>query len=272
MRAGRVLAGGHDGEVHLVVPFGDDPPAEFGRHRRFGAPDQFDLTTLQLTGDLVDRRSGGCQGIDLGLILRHPQRADDVDRPDVVRPGDVREQLDEEPRPHLIPDGDPPGSRRQLADERRRVFGLAPREQVEHARLLDDAGCFEPRDDHRGVAVAGHDQHRQAFERHRRVAGQVGQVMSDREQQRVDVLLGHRRPDTGQAVEIDGRVDGGCAHRPSLPARSPTPPQSPTPATPTARRIPAVTSGRRPRNPRLRQGIGDPVRRFLVTNVDCRRE
>ena len=49
--AGRVLAGGNDGEVHLVVAFVDDPATQVGRHLRFGPPDQFDLAALQLAGD-----------------------------------------------------------------------------------------------------------------------------------------------------------------------------------------------------------------------------
>ncbi len=46
----------------------------------------------------------------------------------------------------------------------------------------------------RGVAVAGHHEHRQALERHRLVAGEVRQVVADRHQQHVDVRA---RPSPG---------------------------------------------------------------------------
>src|SRR3546814_4343481 len=64
VRAGRVGAGGDDGEVHTVVALGQDPPAELGRHVSLGAPDQLDLAGLELGGDAVDGRSGPSQRLD----------------------------------------------------------------------------------------------------------------------------------------------------------------------------------------------------------------
>ena len=101
-------------------------------------------------------------------------------------------------------------------DDRRRILGLLPRTQVEDTRLRLDARRLEPRDDHRRVAVAWHHEHRQSFEWHRVVAGQVRQVMADRQEQHVDAEVGHRRTDSRQPVEVD-RAHGAsqsAAHDP----------------------------------------------------------
>ena len=63
--AGRVLAGGDDGEVHPVVALGQDAAADVGRHLGLGAPDQRDLAGLQLGRDPVGgrRRPGAAPSI-----------------------------------------------------------------------------------------------------------------------------------------------------------------------------------------------------------------
>ena len=63
-----------------------------------------------------------------------------------------------------------------------------------------DARRLEPRDDELRVAGARQHEHRQPFERHRLVAGEVRQVGADREQQRVDAELGHARADARDPV------------------------------------------------------------------------
>ena len=79
------------------------------------------------------------------------------------------------------------------ATTRDRVVGLLPRHDLEQLRPGLDARRLEPGNDELGVAGAGQHQHRQPFERHRLVAGEVRQVGPDREQQRVDAELGHAR-------------------------------------------------------------------------------
>ena len=212
VRAGGVLAGGDDGEVHLVVALLDDAAAQLGRHRGLGAPDEVDLAALELAGDLVDGRAGRGECVDLGLVLRHPLHPDDVDGSGERRVRHVREQLDEEPRPHLIADRDAPGPGCQPPGDGGRILRLPPRQEREHAWLLDHPRRLEPRDDHRRVAVAGHDQHRQPLERHGRVPGEVRQVVADREQERVDALGGHRGAHAVESVEIHGGVDGSGGH------------------------------------------------------------
>ena len=136
VRAGGVLAGRDDREVDLVVTTGDDPRAELGRDLGLGASDERDLTRLQLSRDHVDRRAGGRERVDLGRVLHHPQRTDDVDRPPEHGTGKLREQLDEEARPHLVADRDAASSADEPGDDRRRILGLLPRTQVEDTRLL----------------------------------------------------------------------------------------------------------------------------------------
>ncbi len=232
VRAGCVLAGGDDGEVHLVVPLGDEAGRDVGRHLGLGAADERDLTAVELVGDAIGGRTGGPQRSDLGRVLDHSQRADDVDRPAERRLGQARQQLHEESGPHLVADGRRRGAADELGDDGRRVVGLLPRAQTERARLLDHARCLEPRDDHRGIAVAWHDEHGQPLQRHRLVAGEVGQVVADRQQQDVHALVGHGLADPVEPLEVDRR-----SHPPSLPPGSRADPS------PSAGRVRAVGSG-----------------------------
>ena len=59
---------------------------------------------MQLGGDPVGGRAGGAQGGDLGGVLDHAQRADDVDGTAELGARQLRQQLDEEPGPHLVAD------------------------------------------------------------------------------------------------------------------------------------------------------------------------
>ncbi len=143
VRAGGVLAGRDDGEVDLVVTAGDDARAELGRDLGLGASHERDLTRLQLRRDHVDGCARGGERVDLGRVLHHSQRTDDVDRPPELRTGELREQLDEEARPHLVADRDMASGPDQPGDDRRRIFGLLPRTQVEDTRLRLDARRLE---------------------------------------------------------------------------------------------------------------------------------
>ncbi len=162
------------------------------RHLRLGPPDERDLAALQFTGDPVDGSAGSGQGGDLRLILRHPQRADHIDGSGVRGTGKLREQFDEEAGPHLVAHCHPTGPGGQPGDDRRRVLRLPPRQEIEHARDLANPWGLERGNHHRGPGVAWHDEHRQPFERHGGVAREVRQVVADRQQQRVDLLVGHR--------------------------------------------------------------------------------
>ena len=117
-------------------------------------------------------------------------------------PPQLRQQLDEEPGPHLVADGRRRRPGGELGDDRRRVLGLLPRPQREHARLLDDPRRLEPGDHHRRLAVPRDDEHRQPLQRHRLVAREVRQVAADRQQQDVDALVGHRLADPVEPVEV----------------------------------------------------------------------
>jgi hypothetical protein len=219
VRARCVLPRSDDREVDLVVSLFDDATTEVRRHLGLGATDERDLAALQFAGDPIDRCGGRCECIDLRLVLRHPQRTDHVDGAGVLGAGKLRQQFDEEPRPHLIADGDALRARRQPGDDGCRVLRLTPRQQVEGAGHLADPRCLECGDQHRGVAVAGHDQHGEALEGHRRVSGEIRQVVADRQQQGVDVPFRHRGADPSESIEVDGRIDVRRTHRSSLPAR-----------------------------------------------------
>jgi hypothetical protein len=117
----------------------------------------------------------------------------------------VGQQVDEEPRPHLVADSHGGHGSTQPGDDLDRIGRLRPRLDREHPWLLDDAGSLEPGDHQRRLAVTRHDEHRQALEHHRVVAGEVRQVVADGEQQHVDRLLGHPLADAIEAVEIGGR-------------------------------------------------------------------
>ncbi len=90
----------------------------------------------------------------------------------------------------------------ERGDDADRILGLVPRQQREHLGLLDDTRCLQPRHDQRGVAIPGHDQHGQAFERHRLVAGEVRQVATDRDQQDIDAGLVHALASPVDAIEM----------------------------------------------------------------------
>ena len=146
VRARRVLAGGDDREVHLLVALGEDPGRQLGGHLGLGAADERDVAGVELGGDPVDGGARCGERVDLGLVLDHPQRADHVDGTAVAGVRELREQLDEEPRPHLIADregaGRRTGSLHQPGDDRGRVIGLAPGQQAEHAGLFGDAAAL----------------------------------------------------------------------------------------------------------------------------------
>ena len=154
VRAGGVRAGGDDGEVDLVVTLGEQPGRDVGGHLRLGAPDEGDLPAVQLGGDAIGGVAGGAQGGDLGVVLDRAQRADDVDGPPVRRPRQVRQQLDEEARPHLVADGDRRGRTAQPGDDLDGSADSGHGAIGEHVRLLDDPRRLQLGHDERRVAIA----------------------------------------------------------------------------------------------------------------------
>ena len=187
------------------MALGEQPGRDVGGHVGLGASDEWDLAALELPGDPIGGSAGRAECIDLGRVLHHAQRADDVDGATERGAGQQREQLDEEAGPHLVADGDGPGPSGELGGEGGRVLGLVPDPQREHAGLLDDARRLEPGHEQRGLGVPRHDEHGQPFERHGVVAGQVRQVVAERQQEHVDSLLGHRLAHPVEAVEVHRR-------------------------------------------------------------------
>ncbi len=192
VRAGRVLAGRHDREVHSVVTLGQDAPSQFGGHVRLGATDERNGTGLQCGGDAIDGRSRGTQRVHLVRVLHRAQRTDHVARVPELGRRHPSQQVDDELAPRAIADGGHARRARELGNERDGVLGLVPGRDAELVGPFDDARRLETGHDERGVAVDRKHQHREPFERHGLVPDQPRQVGTDREQQHVDVLTGHR--------------------------------------------------------------------------------
>ena len=206
VRTGRVRSGGHDGEVHPMVPLGQQATPEIGRHVGFGTAGQRDRAALQggrrpdrrrpqprrnaaISASSFTARSGPVIGARLGE-LRWPATAR-------CRSTRNRDQV----RSPMAAVASAPA---QAGDHGHRVLGLLPGADAEDVRPLDHPWRFEPGHDERRVVVARHDQHREAFERHRLVAGQPRKVGPDREQQDVDPLLDHRRSHPSKSLTVHG--------------------------------------------------------------------
>ena len=204
VRAGGVRAGADDGEVDLVVTLGDEPGGDVGGHLRLRPPDEGDLAAMQLGGDAIGGLAGGAQGGDLGVVLDHAQRADDRRRRADTTPPAGAAEARRESAPtsgrRRRPSRPPPHSRAT------RSTGSA---DSGHGAMVNTSGCSTTRgaSSWATTSVASpslrHDEHRQPFQRHRVVAGEVGQVVADREEQHVDALLGHRFADAVESVEVD---------------------------------------------------------------------
>ena len=140
-------------------------------------------------------------------------------------------QVEHEAGPGVISDRDPAGGPPDHPrDEGDRVVGLVPGHDLEELRTpRATRGASSRGTTSCDSARARQHQHRQAFERHRLVAGEVRQVGTDGEQQHVDAELDHAGPDARDAVgELMRRSRAGrrCSTRSSSPSsrRSPSSP------------------------------------------------
>jgi hypothetical protein len=192
----------HDGEVDPVVPFGDETPTDVVGHGGLGAADQLDVALLELPRNPVGGAGRRPQRRDLVDVFDGPQRGEHLAGPDEPRVREAAHELDEEARPRLIADGRDRGRAGQTGDEVDGVVGLVPELQGEHVGTFDHSRSFESGHDERGVAVSGHDQHREPFERHGFVAGEPRQVGPDRQEQHVDRGLGHRLTHASQPCGV----------------------------------------------------------------------
>ena len=287
--AGGVRAGGDDGEVHVLVALVHDAPAQVGRHLGLGAPHQRDRPRLQVGGDAVDGRGRPPQRLDLGGVLDGPQRPDHRRGPRRTRAAGSAACRSSTNRAHVrSPTATRPAAPDQVGHDGDRVVGLAPRPQREHVGPLGHPGRLQPGHHQRGVAVAGQDQHGQPLQRHRLVAGQVGQVGADRQQQHVDADLGHAGADPVGAfgehgAEYTDDRSGARTGRPTgrRPISPPAPPfrrrpawvggssrsrhwsRSPCPG-PRRRRRGSGTCARDRRGPRRAPPVGHRSRRSTV--------
>src|SRR5579863_8946824 len=74
----------------------------------------------------------------------------------------------------------------EVGDDARSVLGLSVRANREEPLGDVHAWGFEHRNDERGVIIGWEDKHRRSLERHRLVAGEPGQISTDRQQESLD--------------------------------------------------------------------------------------
>ncbi len=203
MRTRGIGAGGDDGEVHPAVALGQDLTAELGRDLGLGSADQGYLAGLEADSDAIDGGGRRSQPLDLVGALHRSQRRHDVGgvaERDVGAPFD---QPDEEPGPRRVADRDRSGRPDEAGDEIERLLGLGPRQQRE-LRSLGDPGSLQLRDHEAGLSVTGQDEHREAFQRHGVVAGEVRQIGAGGEKHDVGPGCRHLVAGTLQAVGEHG--------------------------------------------------------------------
>ena len=192
----------------------DDLSAELGRNLRFGSPDQRDLTALQTSGDAVDGRACGSQSLDLLRGLHRSNRTRDGGRPAKLGCGLLPHQIDQKPAPHVVTDGGFGRIAHEPRDQCNRILRLGPWLDREHVGALGDPRRFECGHHERRRGVTRHDEHRDAFERHRLVSGEVGQVGTHGEQQDVDTVDLHALTGPLESLgehEAEARPDGAAS-------------------------------------------------------------
>ena len=150
VRTGRVLSRRDDREVGALVPFREHPFDELAVHVELGATTEG--AQAHLGRDHVDRPRRSPQGLDLGVVLHDPQRADDRRgrHERGARQGTL--EREHEARPGLVADRGAPRLTGEARDQRDRVVGLVPRHDAEHVVLRRDPRRFQPGHDELRVA------------------------------------------------------------------------------------------------------------------------
>ena len=192
VRARRVLAGGDDREVRPLVAAREHALDELAVHVELGAARERPRPHLG-RDRRRPRRGRGVQRGDLVGVLHHADRRDDLGRAHERASTAARAAGRARSAPtcgrrsrRAAPVADEP------RDERDRVVGLLPRHDLEQLGLRRRRAA--PRGGARRARASparGQHEHREPFERHRLVAGEVRQVGPDRQQQHVDAELVH---------------------------------------------------------------------------------
>ena len=102
VRAGRVGARRHDGEIHPLVALVNDLAGDLGGHVGFGPPHEGHLAGLDVGQDPVDGSRCVAQGIDLSGVLDHPYGRRYLRRPTQLEVGTGGQQVHGEAGPHLV--------------------------------------------------------------------------------------------------------------------------------------------------------------------------
>jgi len=200
MGAGRVGARRHDGEVHPIVALVEDLTPELGGHGGLGSPHQLDLAGLQARRDAVDGGTGGAQAGHFVVGLDRPDRGGDRGGPPESGRRHGRLEIDQESGPGVVADHGPLDRAAEVGHPADRIVALLPRHHLEHVGPLDHPWGLQGGHHQRHIAVPGHHQHGEPFQRHGLVAAEVGQVRAHRQQHRVDALGGHGGAGAGEAI------------------------------------------------------------------------
>jgi hypothetical protein len=232
MGAGRVRARGDDGEVGAFVAALEHALDELAVHVELGTPPEGPRP--HRCRDLVDDRGRRPQRLDLGGVFHHAHRARHLAGPAERHVGKRLLEVKHEASPRVVADRGGAWPRRcppdDAGDDRDRIVGLVPGEHLERLRSRHHARRLERGDHEHRVTLDREHEHGQTLERHRLVAGQVGQVGAGREQERVDAQVAHARSRAGHAFRIHRQTAGagdaaapcsrtnGC--EPGIPARS----------------------------------------------------
>jgi hypothetical protein len=191
--------------VRLLVAFREEPLANLSGNIGLGAPDQ--PPGGDLRNDPVRGAGRTTEQLDLVGVLDHAQLADDARRgdPGGLRSGGLEAQQVHRPQPvgHSQP-----AVTGVAQHELVRIVGLLPRAHLERCPDLGlRRGALEAgRDEHRVVA-GRHDEHRQALQRHRPIAGQVLEIRANADQDRGEVARGHQLRELRQPLRVSLRRD-----------------------------------------------------------------
>ena len=160
------------------MTFGQNALAQIGRHGCFGASNQLDVASLKFASNSINGSASGEQRSDLVGVLGHAHRGDHIGSL-ILSTRQQWQQLNQKTRPHLIAYSHVvrgASFASETSNDLNWVLGFSPRMDLEHTRLGRHTWRFHARDHHARFAFAGHHQHGETLERHRVIAGDVGQV------------------------------------------------------------------------------------------------
>ena len=223
VRARRVLTGGDDREVRPLVTELEHALDELAVHVELAPPDE--RARAHLDRDLRRPRAAAARERgDLVGVLHHADRR----RRPRTRARTSRAAARAGGRARTAPTCGRRSRHASAADPTSRATSAIGSSVSSHGTISNRSGRgvdprrLEPGHDEPGVAGARQHEHREPFERHRLVAGEVRQVGADRQQQHVDAELAHplarTRDPRASSVTRRSRAARRCSPRSSTPS------------------------------------------------------